>query len=52
MMLENCCYGRREMMALNMERKGILGDIIHCTGGYSHDLREEIASGKSIAITG
>jgi hypothetical protein len=46
MMLENCCYGRREMMALNMERKGILGDIIHCTGGYSHDLREEIASGK------
>lgn len=45
MLLENCCYGRREMMVLNMFRKGMLGDIVHCSGGYCHDLREEIAYG-------
>ena len=38
MMLENCCYGRREMMALNLARKGLYGSIIHCAGGYHHDL--------------
>ncbi|MHB8963223.1 MAG: Gfo/Idh/MocA family protein [Saccharofermentanales bacterium] len=46
MMLENCCYGQREMMILNMVRQGILGDIIHCSGSYSHDLRWEIANGE------
>lgn len=46
MLLENCCYGRREMMVLNMVKKGIMGDIIHCSGGYCHDLRQEIANGK------
>ena len=46
MLLENCCYGRREMMVLNMARLGVLGDIVHCSGGYCHDLREEIAYGK------
>lgn len=45
MMLENCCYGRRELMVLNMVRKGVFGDIVHCSGGYMHDLREEIANG-------
>lgn len=46
MLLENCCYGRREMMVLNMVKLGILGDIIHCSGGYCHDLREEISNGE------
>lgn len=46
MFLENCCFGRREMMVLNMEQKGLLGEIVHCSGGYHHDLREEIACGK------
>lgn len=46
MFLENCCFGRREMMALNMSEKGFLGEIVHCSGGYHHDLREEIATGK------
>lgn len=41
MMLENCCYGRREMMALRLVREGLFGDVVHCTGGYHHDLREE-----------
>ncbi len=44
-MLENCCYDRGEMMALRMVRAGIFGDIVYCTGGYQHDLREEIAYG-------
>ncbi len=46
MFLENCCYGRREMMVLNMAEKGLLGEIVHCAGGYHHDLRNEIAFGK------
>lgn len=46
MFLENCCFGRREMMALNMAQKGLLGEIVHCEGCYAHDLREEIAYGR------
>ena len=46
MFLENCCFGRREMMVLNMVEKGLLGEIVHCQGGYMHDLRHEIAFGK------
>lgn len=38
MMLENCCYGRREMMTLNVIKQGLFGDIIHCAGGYHHSL--------------
>ena len=38
MMLENCCYGRREMMILNMVKDGVLGEIVHCTGAYAHYL--------------
>ena len=38
MMLENCCYGRREMMVLNMVKKGLFGEIVHCTGAYAHYL--------------
>lgn len=45
MLLENCCYGRRELMVLNMVRQGVFGRISHCSGGYNHDLREEIAYG-------
>ena len=41
MMLENCCYGRREMMALNMVKQGLFGEIVHCDGGYLHILPEE-----------
>ncbi len=45
MLLENCCYGRRELMALHMVRQGVFGEIVHCAGGYLHDLRSEIANG-------
>ena len=40
MMLENCCYGRREMMLLNMVKQGLFGELVHCTGGYQHYLNE------------
>lgn len=38
-MLENCCYGRMEMMVLNMVRRGLFGEIMHGEAGYLHDLR-------------
>lgn len=41
MMLENCCYGRREMMALNVAEQGLFGEIIHCDGAYAHYLPGE-----------
>ncbi|MBQ9859998.1 MAG: Gfo/Idh/MocA family oxidoreductase [Clostridia bacterium] len=40
MMLENCCYTRREMVALHMERRGLLGEVVHCDGGYQHNLMD------------
>ena len=40
MLLENCCYGREEMAVLNMVRKGVFGELLHCQGGYQHDLRD------------
>ena len=46
MMMENCCYGRLELLALEMKRRGLLGEIVHCEGGYRHDLREEVTTGK------
>ncbi len=44
--LENCCFGRREMMVLNMVEQGLFGEIVHCAGGYHHDLRKEISFGQ------
>jgi hypothetical protein len=39
-MMENCCYDRREMLALNLVRQGVLGELLHGECGYLHDLRE------------
>ena len=47
-MLENCCYGRKELMCLNMAQKGFFGEIVHMDGAYCHDLRGEIADGNII----
>lgn len=41
MMLENCCYGRREMMALKLVKEGLFGEVVHADGGYMHYLPEE-----------
>ncbi len=40
MFLENVCYRRDIMAVLNMVRQGMFGELIHCQGGYQHDLRE------------
>lgn len=46
MMLENCCYDRNEMMVMKMVREGLFGKIVHCEGGYQHDLRGEVSHGS------
>ncbi len=38
-MMENCNYGREEMMVLNLVRQGLLGDLEHGECAYNHDLR-------------
>ncbi|MEO7189914.1 MAG: Gfo/Idh/MocA family oxidoreductase [Vicinamibacterales bacterium] len=38
-LMENCNYDRMEMMAFNMVRQGVFGDVLHAEGGYLHDLR-------------
>ncbi len=45
-LLENCCYGKKELMTLNMARQGFFGDIVHVDGAYCHDLRGELLYGK------
>ena len=43
MMLENCCYGRDELLVLNMVRQGLFGELIYCECGYEHYLGKEMA---------
>lgn len=45
MFVENCCWGKEELLATAMTRKNLLGTIVHCSGAYGHDLRQEIAYG-------
>jgi len=45
MFMENCCYGKEELLATAMARQGVFGTIVHCAGSYSHDLRNEISYG-------
>ena len=42
MMMENVCYGQDELMALNMCRLGIFGDLTHGEAAYIHDLRYQM----------
>lgn len=42
MMLENICYGRRELAALRMVKEGLFGEIVHCGGAYHHYLNETV----------
>jgi len=46
MLMENCCYDRKEMAVFNMVKQGLFGEVIHCEGGYRHDLRDEIVLGR------
>ena len=36
---------KEEMTLLNMIRQGVFGTLVHCQGGYEHDLRDEIGNG-------
>lgn len=40
MTLENVCYRRDVLAALNMVRNKVFGELVHLEGGYQHDLRE------------
>lgn len=46
MFLENCCFDELELWVTSLVRNGIYGEVVHCSGAYGHDLREEIISGK------
>ena len=48
MMLENCCYGREELLVMNMVRQGLFGEVVSCEGGYRHDLRREVTRGEEL----
>ena len=50
MLLENCCYGSKELALLRMVRNGLFGDLVHCQCGYGHDLRAGLVTGKSSRI--
>ena len=45
MFMENCCYGKEELLATSMARKNMFGTIVHASGCYAHDLRNEISYG-------
>ena len=42
MMMENVCYGREEMMVLNMVQHGVFGELTHGEAAYIHDLRTKM----------
>lgn len=46
MMMENCCYDKFETLVTSLTKEGVLGEIVHCHGAYSHDLRKEITEGN------
>lgn len=39
MLLENVCYRRDVLAALQMVRAGLFGELVHLQAGYQHDLR-------------
>lgn len=39
MLLENVCFRRDVMAALQMVRAGLFGELVHLQAGYQHDLR-------------
>lgn len=46
MFMENCCYNDDELFATAAARAGLFGTVVHCSGAYAHDLRNEIATGN------
>ncbi|OAQ40858.1 glycosyl hydrolase [Pedobacter psychrophilus] len=52
MTLENVCYRRDVMAALNMVRQNVFGELVHLEGGYQHDLRPVLFNNGKQAIGG
>lgn len=46
MLMENCCYGKFELLTSALVRSGELGTIVHAHGAYGHDLRDEVLGGN------
>ena len=42
MHMENVCYGREELLYLNMVRQGVVGELLHGEAAYIHDLRGQM----------
>ena len=42
MMMENVNFARDELMALNLCRQGVLGELVHGEAAYIHDLRHHM----------
>jgi predicted dehydrogenase len=42
MHMENVCYGREELLYLNMVRQGVIGEVVHGEAAYIHDLRDQM----------
>lgn len=45
MLMENCCFGKDELLVTSMVRGGVFGEIVHCHGAYAHFLGDEILMG-------
>ena len=45
MLMENCCFGKTELLGTALLRNGLLGELVHAHGCYGHYLCEEIANG-------
>ena len=46
MLMENCCFGKHELLVTSLVRHGVLGEIVHGHGAYGHYLCDEIAGGE------
>jgi hypothetical protein len=51
MTLENVCYRRDVMAALNMVRQNVFGEIVHLEGGYQHNLRGVLFNNGDVTTT-
>lgn len=47
MLMENVCYGREELLYLNMVRQGVIGELLHGEAAYIHELRGQMNGGDS-----
>lgn len=46
MLMENCCFGKDELLVTSMVRSGVFGDVVHCHGAYAHCLCDSLLMGE------